>query len=124
MYCEKCCRVFEGEHCPVCKISRVREPAAKDPCFLTEQDYLTSGMLEDMLKQEGIPYLKKEVMGAGLSIRVGPMLDRSRFYVAYDQLPGAVSALEELFPEDPLEVTPEDAEEAEEEAGEETDEEI
>lgn len=45
MYCEKCSRVFDGERCPVCRRSRVREPEAKDPCFLTEQDYLTAGIL-------------------------------------------------------------------------------
>ena len=97
MYCEKCCRIIEADRCPVCKKSRVREPEAKDPCFLTEQDYLSSGILEDLLKQNNIPYLKKDVMGAGLAIKVGPMLDRSRFYVSYEQLSGATAVVDELF---------------------------
>ena len=97
MYCEKCCRIIEADRCPVCKSKRVREPEAKDPCFLTEQDYLSSGILEDLLKQNGIPYLKKDVMGAGLAIKVGPMLERSRFYVPFEQLESARAVAEEVF---------------------------
>ena len=100
MYCEKCCRIIEADRCPVCKSKRVREPEAKDPCFLTEQDYLSSGILEDLLKQNGIPYLKKDVMGAGLAIKVGPMLERSRFYVPLEQLESARAVAEEVFPEE------------------------
>ncbi len=97
MYCEKCNRVFEADRCPVCRRSRVREPEAKDPCFLAEEDYLRSGMLADVLQQHGIPFLKKEVMGAGMAIKVGPMLDRSRFYVPYEQLENARAVADDLF---------------------------
>ena len=75
----------------------VREPEAKDPCYLTEQDYVSSGILEDLLKQNNIPYLKKDVMGAGMAIRVGPMLERSRFYVPFEQLSSAIAVMEDLF---------------------------
>ena len=97
MYCEKCRRIIETDRCPVCKSRKVREPGPDDLCFLTEQDYLFSGMLEDVLKQNGIPFLKKEVLGAGLSIKVGPMLDRSRFYVLYGLLDQARTVMEDLF---------------------------
>ena len=97
MYCEKCCRIIDAGRCPVCRHSRVREPEPKDPCFLTEQDYLSSGMLEDVLKQNGIHFLRKDVMGAGLAIKVGPMLDRGRFYVPYEELQNALSVVEDLF---------------------------
>ena len=50
MYCEKCRRIIEGESCPYCKRSKVREAEANDLCYLTEQDYISSGILEDMLK--------------------------------------------------------------------------
>lgn len=99
MYCEKCCRIIETDRCPVCKKSLVREPGPQDPCFLAEQDYLFSGILEDVLKQKGIPFLKKDVMGAGMAIKVGPMLERSRFYVMFDRLPEAEAVLKELFAE-------------------------
>ena len=96
MYCEKCNRIIEEDRCPVCKSRKIREPEAKDPCYLTEQDYLTSGILEDLLKQNNIPYLKKDVMGAGLAIKVGPMLERSRFYVSFEQLNSATAIMEDL----------------------------
>ena len=98
MYCEKCCRVFDSDRCPACRKGIVREPGPKDPCLLTEQDYLFSGILEDMLKQNDIPFLKKDVMGAGMAIKVGPMLERSRFYVPFDHLEKAAAVLEEVLP--------------------------
>ena len=94
MYCEKCRRIFEEEKCPVCRHSRVRNPEPGDLCFLTEQDYVSSGILEDVLKQDGIPYLRKDVMGAGMAVKVGPMLDRGRFYVMYEKLPDARAVVE------------------------------
>ncbi len=96
MYCEKCNRIIDAERCPVCKSRKVREPDAKDPCYLTELDYISSGILEDLMKQNNIPYLKKDVMGAGMAIKVGPMLERSRFYVPYDQLNNAMLIVEDL----------------------------
>lgn len=97
MYCEKCSRIIEADRCPVCRSRRIREPQAKDPCYLTEQDYISSGILEDVLKQNNIPYLKKGVMGAGMAVKVGPMLERSRFYVPFDQLSSAEAVMEDLF---------------------------
>ena len=97
MYCEKCKRIFEEEKSPVCMHSQVRNPEPGDLCFLTEQDYVSSGILEDVLKQDGIPYLRKDVMGAGMAIKVGPMLDRGRFYVMYEKLTDARVVVDELF---------------------------
>lgn len=97
MYCETCSRIVEEDRCPFCKNRRLREPGPKDPCFVAEQDYVSSSILEDVLKQNGIPFLKKSVLGAGIAIRVGPVLDRSRFFVPYEQLEKAASVVEELF---------------------------
>ena len=97
MYCEKCSRVFDGERCPVCGSRRVRVPENGDLCFVTEQDYLTTGMVEDVLKQAGIPFVTRGVMGAGLAIKAGPMLERTRFYVTYDRLRQAEEAVDELL---------------------------
>ena len=97
MYCEKCNRIIDANRCPVCNSRKTREPEAKDPCYLTEQDFVSSGILEDMLKQNNIPYLKKDVMGAGMAIKVGPMLERSRFYVPFEQLENAMTIMEDLF---------------------------
>ena len=111
MYCEKCCRIFDGNHCPHCKKSKVREPELSDPCFLTEEDYISSTILEDLLKQDSIPFLKKDVMGAGMAIKVGPMLDRSRFYVPFSVLEKARLVAEELAaaPQEELPDKPDEA---------------
>ena len=59
MYCEKCSRIIEEEvRCPHCGSRKIRLPETKDPCFLTELDFIPSGILEDVLKQNGIPFLK------------------------------------------------------------------
>ena len=97
MYCEKCSRIVEADRCPVCHSRKTREPEARDPCYLTERDYISSGMLEDVLNQNHIPYLKKDVMGAGMAIKVGPMLERSRFYVPFEKLGSATALMEDLF---------------------------
>ena len=97
MYCEKCCRILEETRCPHCKNRKTRDPEPKDPCLLTEQDYISSSILEDVLKQNGIPFLKKDVMGAGMAIKVGPMLERSRFYVPFDRWESALALTEDLF---------------------------
>ena len=97
MYCEKSNRIIEADRCPVCNSRKIREPEAKDPCYLTEQDYISSGILEDILKQNNIPYLKKDVMGAGMAIKIGPMLERSRFYVPFEHLSSATAMMEDLF---------------------------
>ena len=36
-------------------------------------------------------------MGAGMAIKVGPMLDRGRFYVMYEKLTDARVVVDELF---------------------------
>ena len=97
MYCEKCNRIIETDRCPFCKNSKVREPEAKDPWLIAVQSQ-KKALLEDLLKQNNIPYLKKDVMGAGMAIRVGPMFEMSRFYVSYDQLGGAQEVIGNLFP--------------------------
>ena len=98
MYCEKCCRVIEENRCPACGSKKVRMPEAKDPCFLTELDYMPSGILEDVLKQNAIPYLKKDMLGAGMTIRLGPMLlERSRFYVPYEKYQEAKDITDAVF---------------------------
>ena len=99
MYCERCKRLFEGERCPNCRRSRVRPVRPQDPCFLTEKASPWSGMLEDVLRQNGIPFLTEGRMGAGLAVRVGSMLESSRFYVRRDDLERAGEIVGALFGE-------------------------
>ena len=97
MYCESCNLLLEGDRCPACGTPRVRPVTPEDPCFLTERDFVGSGMLEDVLRQHGIPFLKKQMLGAGLTMRIGLMAERSRFYVPYGRMQEAAALAEDLF---------------------------
>ena len=68
-------------------------------CFLVEKGLPWSEMLADVLKQNDIPFYKTGNMGAGLSINVGPMLERFQFYVPQSHLQEAQSVVDELFSE-------------------------
>ena len=98
MYCEKCGTLFEeGRRCPACRSRRVREPKEGDPCFLVSQNFIWSDLLADVLTQEGIPFLKKGTLGAGMVVEIGQMLEEYRFLVPYEVLPRAREIVDSLF---------------------------
>ena len=97
MYCEKCRLVFDGERCPSCKSKKIRNPYPDDICFLTEKEYIWSGMLADVLEQNNIPFERKNVLGAGITVRIGYSFEIVRFYVFYRHLEAAEDIVEELF---------------------------
>ena len=97
MYCERCCMIFEEDRCPVCGSRNVRPPRPGDLCFLTERETIWAEMLEDVLKQNDIPCLTKNVLGAGLALKVGPMSERVRSYIPYLRLQNAKAIVDELF---------------------------
>ena len=85
MYCENCKRTgAEQERCPVCASRKYRPLRPKDFCFLRETPALQDGLLEEVLQQEKIAYLKKPVLGAAMAATVGWMRERYRFYVRAD----------------------------------------
>ncbi len=95
-YCEDCQLVFEGERCQRCG-RQGRPPAADDVCFLSEQNGIMGGMLADVLEQNAIPFLQKGTMGAGLMMKAGPLGERYRFWVRFDDLGKARELADELF---------------------------
>ena len=56
-------------------------------------------------RRQRIPALKKDVMGAGMAIRVGPMLEYSRFYVPFEHLEAAKAIVDDLFSDARGEIT-------------------
>jgi len=100
MYCEKCKTVFEDDHCPTCGSKDVRTPLPDDPCFLTEKKGTWSGMLEDVLSQNHISVLSQSTMGAGMATSVGPLFEKFRIYVRYEDLERAKDIVNELFSKD------------------------
>lgn len=70
---------------------------AEGMCFLTEKDPVWAGMLADVLKQHGIPFVKESSLGAGLAIRTGSLLEMIRFFVPAACLSAAKELVDELF---------------------------
>ena len=97
MYCEKCSLLSEGDRCPACGSRKVRPPKDDDYCYLTEKDAMWSGMLEDIFRQEGIPCMTRPVLGAGFAMKVGPLSEKSRFYIPFSHLQKARELAEALM---------------------------
>ena len=107
MYCENCHVVYESDRCPICGSRCGREATPDDFCLLTEKDVFWGGMLEDVLKQNGIPYYTKHMWGAGMTIRMGYLLENVSFYVPMSMLSQAQQLVEELFSEKEIDETEE-----------------
>lgn len=119
LYCETCQTLYpEGEKCPLCHKNRGRTPQPEDVCFLTEKGPIESAMLEDVLRQNGVPCLKKSVSGAGIAMYTGLMLESFRVYVHFAQLEKARAIADELLDAPIAEGEWNDEDEAEEGEGE------
>ena len=111
MYCERCSRIVEEEEkCPHCKNRHLRQPLPNDPCLVAELNYLSTGILEDILTQNHIPFLTKARLGAGLSVKIGAMFEHNRFYVPYLHLKEAEEIVDDLFSSDPDPASPAESE--------------
>ena len=97
LYCDNCFLAFEGERCPSCGRKKCREAKDDDLCYLTEQNVIWSGLLADVLKQNGIEFVERNVLGAGLAFKTGMMSERVRFYVFFSRLWDAETIVEGLF---------------------------
>lgn len=97
MYCEKCGISFDTNYCSACGSKNVRTPQPDDMCFLTEKELLWSEMLEDVLRQNNVPFLTKKALGIGMALKVGPMRESVRIYVPYSYLQEAKMIVESLF---------------------------
>lgn len=78
---------------------RPSDVGTDDLCFLVEKEQPWSEVLADILEQNEIPFYKKGNMGAGLSIKVGPLFEKFQFYVPQSYLQKAQSLVNELFAE-------------------------
>ncbi len=96
MYCPHCNVLVNGSRCPVCGSRELCNPLPNDYCFLTEKAQIWADALRDVLSQNRIPFLTKNVLGAGLSAKIGPALERILFYVPYAHYEAAQS-LEQAF---------------------------
>ena len=79
--------------------NRPSSAGTDDLCFLAEKEQPWSEVLADILKQSDIPFYKKGNMGAGLSLKVGPLSERFQFYVPQSYLQKAQALANEPFSE-------------------------
>ncbi len=82
-YCPICKLLVEDQHCPLCGSKNLRAVNDDDYCFLTEKDSIWAGALSELLTQNKIPFIVKQLLGDGLATRIGPAQERIHFYVPY-----------------------------------------
>lgn len=97
-YCENCHSVFpESSTCPLCRKRNVRLPQNDDLCFLCEVRGLMATVVEDVLQQEGLRFIKRPVYGAGISAVTGQFLDSMRFYTVYSEYEKGRELVDAMF---------------------------
>ena len=82
MYCERCNRLVYKQKCPGCGRTDLRMPQYDDFCYLTEPEPLWTQALKDLLQDNGVEYLTRNVHGAAMVAKTG-IPSRVRFFVRY-----------------------------------------
>ena len=82
MYCERCNRLVYKPKCPGCGRKDLRLPRDDDFCFLTEPEHLWTQALRDLLQDNGVEYVTRNVHGAGMVAKTG-IPQRVRFFVRF-----------------------------------------
>ena len=96
MYCPHCNILTEHAKCPVCGSKNVRTPLPDDYCLLGEKIPVWAEAFSEILTQNSISFVTRNLLGAGLAAKMGPALERIRFYVPYSQYQAA-KQLENAF---------------------------
>lgn len=81
LYCIQCRELMEAP-CPT-RHHTSREPRPDDQVLLFRGSNIQAGIMEAMLKEEGLPFLKEGRLGAGLATWAGEMLESYSIYVPY-----------------------------------------
>lgn len=103
MYCPHCNVLVKSPRCPICGSKNLRAPSPDDYCYLAEKEQIWAGALSHIFSQNNIPFVTKSVLGAGLSAKIGPALERIRFYVPYAHYKAAKDLEREFFSADDAE---------------------
>lgn len=97
LYCERCHMLTDQNACPGCGSRHLRIPMMSDYCFLTEKQLLWSAAMEELLRDNEIPFVTDHALGAGLTSKLGAMQERIRFYVPFLKLKQARLLEKEFF---------------------------
>ena len=95
-YCEQCAALQEGETCTNCKSKKKTLPVKEtDIVLLGSVNAFMADMIEPILKDENIPYIRKGTKGSALTAYAGTMGEVIHFYVSYNLY---AKAMELVFP--------------------------
>ncbi len=96
--CTKCKSTANNGACPICKSKKLLKEASDDDLVLvTSTDYVSSFLVEDILKDAGIKFLKKGALGGAITLYVGEMTESFNFFVMardYDEAAALIPKLE------------------------------
>lgn len=92
-----CYTPFEGERCPVCGSTRVREITPDDECLVMEGDGIATSMLCEVLKDQQIPCYQQSQIGAAMAVLTGRQTERFNVLVPYHCLEEAKAVADALF---------------------------
>lgn len=80
--CSKCKFVSENGICPLCERTKfITEAKDDDLVIVTTADYVTSTLIEDILKEADIRFMKKGTLGGAITLYVGEFTETYNFYV-------------------------------------------
>lgn len=96
-YCPKC-KVLCNEECPKCGSKNLVFPTDTTEVFLISKDFLGAAIVEDILNEHRLPFLKTGEMGAGLTAKIGIFNETFSFYVPYPLFERAKLLLDEFLP--------------------------
>ena len=99
MYCERCSRLVYKGKCPGCGRRDLRMPEPEDFCFLTEPDALWVQALKDLLQENGVEYVTRNVQEAYWMAKMGAP-QRILFFVRYRDYQRAKELNEAFFSAD------------------------
>lgn len=98
--CGKCQLLCE-EICPKCGSAKhLRGYEENEPALLIVLTAMQAMLVEPILAESGVPYIKKGEAGGALAAQVGMMREIYRFYVPCSAMERCRSLIEEVFGED------------------------
>ena len=97
LYCENCMKLVEGPTCPVCRNRKLRKVEPGDFCLVAELPYMQAEMLKELFADNEIPCTDRSVFGAGITVKLGFNMERTRLFVPYDRLEEAKELYDAFF---------------------------
>ncbi len=80
--CSKCKIAVKNGVCPLCERTKfITEAKEDDLVIVTETDYVSSFLIEDILNEAGIKFMKKGALGSAVTLYIGEMSESFNFYV-------------------------------------------